>query len=103
MELQPVFEDALRMFKNESLLLVPCLYVVLWLLYKTPLIKKAAWVFAWAILVTGAIFSVLLDGLNFYNVLRGFLAAGIAVYLYHANELRQRKCICKSGGKKKNK
>lgn len=100
MEIQRIFEDALRMFKNESLLLVPCLYVIFWLLNKTPFFKKAAWVFAWVILVTGSIFSVLLDGLNFYNVLRGFLAAGIAVYLYHANELRQRKCTCRMNKKK---
>jgi uncharacterized membrane protein len=96
MDIQVVFEDALRMFKSESLILVPCLYVLLWLLYKTPLIKKFEWIFAWVLLVIGAAFSVLLEGFSFYHVLRGFFAAGMAVYLYDANEMHRRNtCKCR--------
>lgn len=97
MDMQFVLQDVLRIFTDDSLILVPCLYVILWTLKRTPVIKNTVWLYAWIMLAAGAVCSVFLNGFSFYQILRGMLAAGLAEFLYQTNEKRHHmKCMpCK--------
>ena len=104
MDMQLILQEIQKFFTDDSLILVPCLYIVLWSLKKTPMIKKVVWLYSWIILVIGALFSVLLSGFSFYIILRGFLAAGLAEFLFYVNEKKSDiKCNKTNTKKPKNK
>ncbi len=100
MELDFILEESGRLFRDKYIMLVPCLYIVLWFLKKTPVFRSASLIIDYAVILLGAAACALLNGFDFYNILIGLFCGGTAVIIYSRNGGKE-KCKCMECKKKK--
>jgi len=90
-----------RIFKDNDVILVPCLYIILWFVKQTPIPRHFYWIVYGMLIIVGMLISCILCGFDLYNLLIGFAASCFAI-LIHRRQEDHRECKCNETGRKKN-